>query len=87
MNVWKLSTMGLTLAIGILISSGSIRSAGADSKPDLGAALQSLQQAKLELGTVSKQPGLDDEVSHRAKAVGLTQQAIGEVKKAIANKQ
>jgi hypothetical protein len=85
MNVWKMSTLGLTLAMGILISSGAIRSADADAKPDLDAALHSLQQAKLELGAVNKKPGLDDEVSHRAKAVGLTQQAIGEVKKAIAN--
>lgn len=79
MNLWKISTVALTLTLGTVVAFPDlVRPAAADKQPHMKAALQSLNQAKNQLEKATPDKG-----GHRAKAIELVDQAIGEVKEGI----
>ena len=72
-NVWKVSTVALAVALGVVVGGGAIRRASADNQPNMDTALTHLRDARASLDKAA-----DDKGGHRAKAIGLTQQAIDE---------
>ena len=78
MNVWKISTFVLAGALGIVISTSTMRTASAEAQPHMQAALSQLQAAKASLEKASADKG-----GHRVKAIALTQSAIDETKAGI----
>ncbi len=74
-NPWKLSTLALAAALGLSLATA----ATAEPQPMMKSALASLKKAKTQL-----QKATHDKGGHRAKAVGLVDQAIDEVQAGIA---
>jgi hypothetical protein len=77
-NVWKMSTVALAVALGVSIGGGVIRTASAEPQPKMEDGLAKLQDAKGWLDRAA-----DDKGGHRAKAIGFAQQAIDETKAGI----
>lgn len=78
-NVWKVSTVVLTLALGTILSTGAnVRTAAADEQPFMEAAKDSLELAidKLEKGTT-------DKGGYRVKAIKDAKAALANVKAGI----
>jgi hypothetical protein len=71
-NPWKLSTVALTLALGVVVSTGAIPTASA-GQVNMRAAVARLQEAKAALERAQ-----DDKGGHRARSIALTTQAIAE---------
>jgi hypothetical protein len=78
-NVWKVSTVGLAIALGVSIGGGAIRTANAGPQPKMEAALKALTNAQNALQNAEA-----DKAGHREKAIGLVGQAISEVNQGIA---
>lgn len=77
MNAWKISTIGLAVALGTVVSTGAIRTASAE-QANMEAALNKLEAAQAAL-----QRAQDDKAGHRTKAIALTEQAIAETRAGI----
>jgi hypothetical protein len=94
MNPWKLSTMALTLALGVVVGGSYVTPAAGHDKDrnrdgehehgrgHIRAALEQLRSAKKSLENAGRDFG-----GHRAKALELTKKAIDEVEEAIKFKQ
>lgn len=78
MNTWKISTIVLGLAVGLMGRSAWISEAHADTQPKMQRALEALQIAESTLKEASTDKG-----GHRAKALALTRDAIKEVRAGI----
>ncbi|HVW30684.1 MAG TPA: hypothetical protein VHC69_35250 [Polyangiaceae bacterium] len=79
MNVWKASTLALTLALGLVASGSLVRAAPTDDdQPHMQAALDHLKAAKTALEAAAHDHG-----GHRKKALDLTQAALKEVQDGI----
>ena len=86
MNPWKLSTVALTLALGVVVGGSFVTPATAHDKDrehehhgrHMKAALEQLRSAKKSLENTAHQFG-----GHRAKALELTKKAITEVEEGI----
>lgn len=78
MNIWKLSTVVLVVALGCVIGRGAINSASAEPQPHMKTALNHLEQAKVALEKATADKG-----GHRVKAIELTEEAIGQVREGI----
>lgn len=78
MNIWKASTLALTLAIGVAASGSLVSAAPADDQPHMQAALDHLKAAKTALEAAAHDHG-----GHRKKALEATQVAIKEVEEGI----
>jgi hypothetical protein len=78
MSPWKVSTVALTFAAGVVAGSALLPSAHADEQPKMQAALDHLKAAKSALGDASHDKG-----GHRAKALAATVTAIHEVEEGI----
>lgn len=74
-NVWKMSTLALTAALGISMAANF---AAAD-QPHMQSALRSLDGARIELDRATADKG-----GHRAAAIELVNKAIDQVKEGIA---
>jgi len=91
-NPWKLSTVALTLALGVVVGGSYVTPAAGHDKDrehgdghghghgpgHIGAALEQLRSAKKSLENAGREFG-----GHRAKALELTKKAIGEVEEGI----
>ncbi len=78
MNLWKLSTLALTVALGLVTGTALVRAAPADDQPLMQSALDHLKAAKSAL-----EQGAHDHGGHRVKALKETGDAIKEVEQAI----
>lgn len=78
MTFWKATTLGLLVALGVVVGGQAIRSASADRQPHMEKALGALKIARDELKTATADKG-----GHRVKAIELTNAAIDEVEKGI----
>lgn len=78
MNAWKISTLGLAMALTLVMGRDMVRSAGAEPQPHMKSALNALENA---LGQLEKATA--DKGGHRVKAIEHVKQAIGEVKAGI----
>jgi Spy/CpxP family protein refolding chaperone len=80
MNPWKLTTFVLAAALAVLFAFGAIGPASARApQVHMKSALKYLQAANGELAKATADKG-----GHRAKAIELTAEAIGQVQKGIA---
>jgi hypothetical protein len=80
MNFWKGSTIGLLLALGVVLGGSAIADRkGPQAQPQMEAALTSLREAKKHLSEATADKG-----GHRVKALELTSAAIEQVEKGIA---
>lgn len=80
MNFWKASTIGLLLALGVVLGGSAIADKkGPQLQPQMQMALASLKEAKKHLDNATPDKG-----GHRVKAMELTAQAIAEVEAGIA---
>jgi uncharacterized membrane-anchored protein YhcB (DUF1043 family) len=77
MNIWKISTIGLVVALGVVVGGDVVRTAHAQ-QANMEAAIAKLQEAKGAL-----QRAAEDKGGHRAKAVALTEQAIEEARQGV----
>jgi hypothetical protein len=77
-NPWKISTLVLAGALTFVVGN-RVHEAYAEPQPHMKAALELLEKARDQL-----QKGSTDKGGHRVKAIGLTKDAIEEVKKGIA---
>ena len=77
MNLWKASTLALTLALGV-VAGATIPTARAGEQPRMQSALEHLKAARSALESAAHDHG-----GHRAKAMKLTEQAIHEVDEGI----
>ncbi|MGO9710766.1 MAG: hypothetical protein ACLQBL_18005 [Polyangiaceae bacterium] len=77
MNAWKISTVALALALGLVVGGGTIRTAQAE-QANMEGALTKLQDAKGALERAA-----DDKAGHRVKAISLVTQAIEETRQGI----
>lgn len=78
-NLWKVSTLGLTVALGTILANGEgVRAASAEEQPFMEAAKDSLETAidKLEKGTT-------DKGGYRVKAIKDAKAALVNVKLGI----
>jgi hypothetical protein len=78
MNLWKASTVALTLALGVVAGGSFIATASAGEQPHMQSALDHLKAAKTALEAASHDHG-----GHRAKALKATEAAIKEVEEGI----
>ena len=78
-NIWKVSTVVLAVALATVVSSSGVRSAQAENQPHMQAAMASLKAAKDQL-----QKATADKGGHRVKAIAATNTAIQEVEAGIA---
>lgn len=78
MNLWKLSTLALTVALGTVIAGPGIQQAAADEQPVMHKALEHLEAAEKALENASTDKG-----GHRVKALKLTRDALKEVRAGI----
>jgi formate-dependent nitrite reductase cytochrome c552 subunit len=79
MNYWKASTLGLAMALGLVMTVPALHStASAEAQPAMKEALEHLRkaQASLELAT-------SDKGGHRAAALKLVKKAIDQTKEGI----
>ncbi|MBL8636165.1 MAG: hypothetical protein JNM40_23270 [Myxococcales bacterium] len=74
-----MTTLGLTLALTMVVGRDMVSRAGAEPQPHMRSALSSLESA---LGQLQK--ATPDKGGHRVKALELTKDAIEEVRKGIA---
>lgn len=79
MNLWKTSTIVLAAALGVTVSTGMIKTAGADEQPKMHSALENLKQAKNNLENATTDKG-----GHRVKAIAAVNEAIEQTKAGIA---
>lgn len=77
-NVWKVSTVALAVALGVSVGGGAIRTASAEPQPRMEDALNKLQEAK---GWLDR--AMDDKGGHRIKAIEHINAAIEETKAGI----
>jgi hypothetical protein len=78
-NPWKLTTLFLAIVLAVVVGRGAgVSTVAADPQPHMKAALDSL-----EAGLSDLEKATADKGGHRAKAISLTKQAIGETKKGI----
>jgi len=85
-NPWKLSTMALTLALGVVVGGSYVAPAAGHDKDrehehgrgHIRAAAEQLRSAKKSLENAAHEFG-----GHRAKALELTKKAISEVEEGI----
>lgn len=84
-NPWKLSTIALTLALGVVAGGSFVKPAAAEKEHEhehghghMRAALEQLKAAKGSLEAAAHDFG-----GHRAKALDLTKKAITEVEEGI----
>jgi hypothetical protein len=78
-NPWKLTTLGLAIALAAVIGTNAVNKADADNQPHMVAAKTSLKQALDQLEKATPDKG-----GHRVKAIALTKDAIDQVEKGIA---
>lgn len=78
MNLWKCSTVALALALGLVVSTGAVRTAAADAQPKMQEALEHLERAEQALSNASTDKG-----GYRVKALASTRAAIKQVKDGI----
>jgi hypothetical protein len=78
MNIWKASTLALTLALGVMASGSLVRAAEAEDQPHMQAALDHLKAARTALETAAHDHG-----GHRKAALEATKTAIKEVEEGI----
>jgi len=78
MNPGKVSTVALTLALGVVAGGSLVRTANADEQPHMQSALDHLKAAKGALESADHDKG-----GHREKALKATVAAIDEVKEGI----
>jgi hypothetical protein len=78
MNLWKVSTVTLAIALGLVVGGSAVRSAQAEPQPHMRAALTALETAKVQLEKATPDKG-----GHRVKAIELTNAAMTEVKLGI----
>ncbi|HEX4335032.1 MAG TPA: hypothetical protein VH062_03910 [Polyangiaceae bacterium] len=78
MNPWKVSTLVLTVAFGVVVGGTIVNAAPADDQPKMQSALDHLKAAKASLDSAAHDHG-----GHRAKAEKATDLAISEVKDGI----
>jgi len=78
MNIWKVSTLALTLALGVVATGSFVRAAPADDQPYMQSALEHLKGAKTALEAAAHDHG-----GHRKKAIDATSLAIKEVEEGI----
>jgi hypothetical protein len=78
MNVWKITTVGLVVALGVVVGGDAVRTARAQ-QANMEAAIAKLQEAKGAL-----QHAADDKGGHREKAIALTEQAIEQARQGVA---
>ncbi len=78
MNIWKISTIALAIALGVVTTGPGVQSAAADEQPLMHKALEHLEAAEKALGNAN-----DDKGGHRVKALKLTREAIKQVKDGI----
>ncbi len=79
MNLWKISTFVLLVALGATVTLSAVTPAQAEPQPHMQAALTSLKVAKDQLEKATADKG-----GHRVKAIGHVKDAISEVEKGIA---
>ena len=77
MRIWKISTLVLAIAL-VWSLEGGARPASAEPQPAMRMAVEFLQKAKASLERATADKG-----GHRVKAIGLIDQAIGEVQAGI----
>ncbi len=77
-NVWKVSTVALAVALGVSVGTGAVRTASAEGQPKMQAALAALTAAQTALNNAEADKG-----GHRAKAIGYVGQAIDETNQGI----
>lgn len=78
MNLWKLSTVGLVVALAYLIGQGGIGSARAEPQSQMTVALNHLELAKAALERATLDKG-----GHRLRAIELTDEAIVQIRKVV----
>lgn len=78
MNIWKISTLALSVALGVVIAGPGVQSAAADEQPLMHKALEHLEAAEKALGNANEDKG-----GHRVKALKLTREAIQQTKDGI----
>ncbi len=78
MNLWKVSTIALTVALGVTAGGALVSAAPADDQPHMQSALDHLKAAKTALEAAAHDHG-----GHRKKAVEATTLAIHEVEEGI----
>jgi len=78
-NPWKLTTLGLAIALAAVVGNSAINSASAETQPHMVAAKANLKQALEQLEKATPDKG-----GHRVKAIALTKDAIEQVDKGIA---
>jgi hypothetical protein len=76
MNLWKITTLALALALALVVGTSTLR---ADRQPHMQNALAALQTARAELQTATHDKG-----GHRVKALSAVDLAIDHVKRGIA---
>jgi Spy/CpxP family protein refolding chaperone len=80
MNPWKLTTLVLATALALVFAFGAFSPASARApQVHMKSALKYLQSANAELAKATADKG-----GHRARAIELTAEAIGQVQKGIA---
>lgn len=79
MNLWKLSTFALALALGTVVATDRLSPAFADEQPAMQKALGNLKEALANLKNATEDKG-----GHKVKAVDHVQKAIEQVEKGIA---
>lgn len=77
-NPWKISTLALSVALGVVITTGRVQPAEAE-QPQMQEALAKLREVKQHLEHASHDHG-----GHRTKALEATKQAIAETQLGIA---
>lgn len=77
-NIWKVSTVVLAVALAAVVSSSGVKSAQAENQPHMQAAMTALKAAKEQL-----QKATADKGGHRVKAIELVEAALAEVKAGI----
>ena len=78
MNIWKISTVSLAIALGLVIAGPGIQQAAADEQPVMQKALEHLEAAEKALENANTDKG-----GHRVKALKLTRDAIKETREGI----
>lgn len=78
-NPWKLATIILTAALGVMTFKDTLATARADNQPKMQAAQNLLEGAKKQLEAADNDKG-----GHRVKAIQATNEALEQVKKGIA---
>ncbi|MCU0657890.1 MAG: hypothetical protein MUF64_22300 [Polyangiaceae bacterium] len=78
MNIWKITTVALATALGLLIAGPGIQPVAADEQPLMHKAVDHLEAAEKALDKANSDKG-----GHRVKALRLTRDAIKEAREGI----